>query len=61
MIEHKFKFAGYDDWDRSLWEHKATGVILVSVDGMLCTRTPDWHEPIGSIGVPTPFATKGID
>lgn len=50
---------GCDDWGRRLFKTWA-GQLLVDVDGVLFTITPDWGEPCSPVGVSTPVK-KEID
>lgn len=47
------KYIGDDDWSRKLYK-KEDGTVLVDVDGMLYTRTPDYDEPCSNTRIPTP-------
>ena len=46
-------FVGVDDWSRKLYKTE-TGLILVDVDGVLHTMTPDWGEPCDPTNLRTP-------
>lgn len=49
MATATLTFVGYDDWSRALYKIQRPDLesehILVDVDGVLHTRTPDWGEP----------------
>lgn len=47
------KFIRVDDWGRKIFKTDQ-GTLLVDVDGVLHTMTPDWGEPCTPTGIPTP-------
>lgn len=55
------EFAFIDDWLRPVFKTKKNEILVVSVDGELYSRTPDWGEPCSPLGYATPSLPDNIN